>query len=79
MLGRHGFLQTQPEAQIMVRSLRRIGIAIGSFVIAWLAISLVAGVLLGEAASRSELAGFAALILGGLVYVDILRRERSTP
>ncbi len=63
----------------MVRSLRRIGIAIGSFVIAWLAISLVAGVLLGEAASRSELAGFAALILGGLVYVDILRRERSTP
>ena len=60
----------------MVRILRHIGIAIGSLVIAWLAVSLVAGVLMGVGASGNVLVGLVTLILGGLVYQDIVRRER---
>lgn len=59
----------------MVRVLRRIGIALGSLTIAWLAVSLVAGVLLGSDASGNALFGLVALVLGGLVYRDIIRRE----
>lgn len=59
----------------MIRRLRHIGIAIGSLVIAWLAASLVAGPLLGPTASDSILLGLVIVILGGLIYRDIIRRE----
>ena len=57
--------------------LRRIGIAIGSLVIAYLAVSLVAGVLLGQwAQTNSTFVAVVSVVLGGYVYVDIMRRER---
>jgi len=62
----------------MVRILRHIGIAIGSLVIAWLAVSLVAGVLIGADSFGNSLIVLVTLILGGLVYQDIVRRERRT-
>ena len=60
----------------MIRTLRRIGIAIGSMVIGWLAVWLVAGVVLGSNASGNVLIGLIALALGGFIYQDIMRRER---
>lgn len=60
----------------MIRTLRHIGIAIGSIVIAWLAVSLVAGVVLGPNASGNVLIVLLALVFGGLIYQDIVRRER---
>jgi len=66
----------------MFRIVRRIGIAIGSLVIAYLAVMLVAGVLFGASATTSPLVGLVVIVLGGLVFVDIVRREgprTSTP
>ena len=65
----------------MLRVLRRIGIAIGSLVIAYLAVSLVAGVLLGQwAQTNSVLVAVVSVVLGGFVCVDIMRREnRGSP
>jgi membrane associated rhomboid family serine protease len=72
----------------MLRVVRRVGIAIGSIVAAWLVISLVGAVLLpfvgvpfrstdpGATASSSAIVGLITLILGGLIYRDIIRRER---
>jgi uncharacterized membrane protein YciS (DUF1049 family) len=57
----------------MVKVVRRVGIAFGSFVIAWLAVSLVAGWLFG---SGNILVWVIAAIVGVGVYLDILRRER---
>jgi hypothetical protein len=74
----------------MLRILRRVGIAIGSIVAAWLVMSLVAGGLLplvgvafrptdpGATATGSAIVGLVTLILGGLIYRDIIRRERRT-
>lgn len=59
----------------MLQTLRRVGIALGSLVIAWLAVSLVAGVLLGSAASGNYLVSAIAILVGALVYRDILRRD----
>jgi uncharacterized membrane protein YdjX (TVP38/TMEM64 family) len=59
----------------MTHTFRRLGIALGSFVIAYLALSLVAGVLFGPMVSGTILL-VAAAVLGAAVYVDILRRER---
>jgi hypothetical protein len=60
----------------MLRVLRRIGIAIGSLVIAYLAVSLVAGVVLGQTAQTNPfLVGLVSVVLGGFVYADIMRRE----
>ena len=60
----------------MVRVVRRIGIAIGSLVIAYLAVSLVGGALLGQWAQANPfLITVISVVLGGLVYVDIMRRE----
>jgi len=56
-----------------------VGIAIGSLVIAYLAVSLVAGVLLGSAAIGSPLSGLVIVVLGGLIFADIIRRERPKP
>jgi hypothetical protein len=55
----------------MLQLFRRIGIAFGSIVAAWLVISLFGGASLGSA-----LVGLAAVLLGGLIYRDIVRRER---
>jgi hypothetical protein len=63
----------------MTRIVRRVGIAIGSLVIAYLAVSLVGGVLLGPAAIGSPLAGLVIVGLGGLIFADIIRRERPKP
>ena len=72
----------------MLQMLRRAGIAIGSLVAAWLVISLVGGVLLpfvgvpyrpldpATTSTGSILVGLITLVLGGLIYRDILRRER---
>ena len=59
-----------------VRLVRTVGIAIGSLVMAYLAVSLVAGLVLGEATRSSPLPGLTIVLLGGLVFADIMRRER---
>jgi hypothetical protein len=51
---------------------RIVGIAFGSFVAAWLALQLIFGVL----SLPSGLIGLATFILGGLIYIDIRRRDR---
>jgi hypothetical protein len=56
-----------------VRFVRLVGIAIGSFVAAWLVMLLV-GWLLPQ--SLVPFAGLATLLLGGLIYTDIRRRDR---
>jgi hypothetical protein len=58
----------------MVKVARRIGIALGSFVIAWLAVSLVAGWLFG---SGNILVWVIAAVVGAGVYIDIVRRDRQ--
>ncbi len=62
----------------MVHVVRRIGIALGSLTIAWLAVSLVAGVAWGNGASGNALIWLITLVLGGLIYQDIMRRERPS-
>jgi hypothetical protein len=57
----------------MVKVARRVGIAIGSFVIAWLAVSLVARWLFG---SGNSLVWVVAAVVGAGVYLEILRRDR---
>jgi hypothetical protein len=59
----------------MMPTLRRLGIALGSFVAAWLVIALVAGVLIGETPMKNPIAIVAAVVLGALVYLDSVRRE----
>ncbi len=54
--------------------IRRVGVAIGSIVIAYLAVSLIAGVLLGQSAQTNPIV--VIVVLGGLVYADIMRRDR---
>jgi hypothetical protein len=60
----------------MVKVARRVGIALGSFVIAWLAVSFVAGWLVG---SGNILVWVFAAVVGAGVYLDILRRDRRIP
>ncbi len=57
----------------MAKVARRVGIAFGSFVIAWLAVSLVGGWLFG---SVNFLVWVIAAVVGAGVYLDILRRDR---
>lgn len=64
------------EGGAMLTIIRRVGIAIGSLVIAYLAVSLVAGLLLAPSAQSSPLVGGVIVLLGGLVFADIMRRER---
>ena len=73
---------------LVLHMLRRVGIAIGSLVAAWLVISLVGGILLplvgipfrpgdpGTTTTGSILVGLITLVFGGLIYRDIVRRER---
>ncbi len=58
----------------MTRMVRKVGIAIGSIVIASLALGLVGGVI-GLTHASGTLFGVAVLVLGGLIYRDILRRD----
>lgn len=78
MLTTAGFCRASNEGETMVHVLRRFGIALGSLTIAWMAVSLIGGVLLGTAASGNALVGLATLVLGGLVYQDIMRREQPS-
>ena len=57
----------------MFKIARRVGIAFGSFVVAWLAVSLVAGWLFG---SGNILVWVFATVVGAAVYLDIMRRDR---
>jgi hypothetical protein len=57
----------------MVKVARRLGIAFGSFVIAWFAVALVAGWLFG---SGNFLVWVIAAVVGAGVYLDIVRRDR---
>lgn len=57
----------------MVRVARRVGIAFGSFVIAWLAVALVANWLFG---SGNFLVWVFAAVVGAVVYVVLLWRDR---
>lgn len=50
--------------------LRRIGIAFGSLVAAWLVIWLIGGQTLGM------IGGVIVIVLGALIYRDIIRRDR---
>jgi len=59
----------------VIRTLRLAGIAIGSLVIAWLAMSLV-GWFLPQIAGSWTIP-VATLILGGLVFRDIVRRDAA--
>ena len=53
------------------------GIALGSLVAAWLCVSLVGGWLLGS--SRAGVVNtIAVVVLGALIFRDIVRREAST-
>jgi len=62
----------------MIRIVRRVGIAVGSLSIAYLAVSLIAGTMLGPSADRNPVIAVVIIVLGGLVYADIIRRERPT-
>jgi hypothetical protein len=55
--------------------IRRLGIALGSFIAAWLAVSLVAGVFLGSASVGNWLVWGVAIGIGAFVYRDIIRRD----
>ena len=59
--------------EFMAKVARRVGIAFGSFVIAWLAVSLVGGWLFGSA---NFLVWVIAAVVGAGVYVELLRRDR---
>jgi hypothetical protein len=52
---------------------RRVGIVFGSFVIAWLGVSLVAGWLFG---SGNILVWVVAAVVAAGVYLETLRRDR---
>ena len=61
----------------MLHMLRRVGIALGSLVAAWLVVSLVWGLLSPTTdTTGSALVGLVTVVLGGLVYRDIIRREQ---
>jgi hypothetical protein len=57
----------------MIGIIRLVGIAIGSLVAAALVMWLVGGFL---PATIAQFAGVLTLVLGGLIYADIRRRDR---
>lgn len=56
--------------------LRRSGIALGSLVAAWLCVWLLGGWLLGWDES-GLIAAVATIVLGALIFRDIVRREAT--
>ena len=65
----------QLGGRFMAKVASRVGIAFGAFVIAWLAVALVARWLFG---SGNILVWVIAAVVGASVYLDILRRDRRT-
>jgi hypothetical protein len=59
----------------VAQTIRRMGIAIGSLTIAWLALALVGGVI-GLSPGTGVLGLIAVIILGALIYLDIIKREQ---
>jgi hypothetical protein len=59
----------------MTQTNRRMGIAIGSLTIAWLALGLVGGVI-GLSPGTGLLSLIAVIVLGALIYLDIVKREQ---
>lgn len=57
-----------------MKPLRTFGIALGSLTAAWLCLWLVGGSLLGPTGG-GVIATLAAVVLGGLVFADLMRRE----
>jgi len=64
-----------PWSKSMFMVVRRVGIAIGSFVIAWLAVSFLAGWLFG---SGNVLVWVLAAGVGAVVYLELLRRDEGS-
>ena len=58
---------------VMTKVARRVGIAFGTFVVAWVALSLVAGWLFG---SGNILVWVLAAVAGAAVYLILRRAER---
>jgi hypothetical protein len=58
----------------VTRIIRRMGIALGSLVAALLVIWL-----LGSGQTLGGLAGVLVIVLGALIYRDIIRRDRRSP
>jgi hypothetical protein len=56
----------------LIRFIRLVGIAIGSLVAAWLVLAFVAA---GMPPSYQPFVGLAVVVLGGLIYADIRRRD----
>jgi hypothetical protein len=56
------------------RILRRIGIAIGSLTIAYLAFALIAGII-GQSPVTSLVGVVLVVVVGALIYQDIIGRE----
>jgi uncharacterized membrane protein YraQ (UPF0718 family) len=57
----------------MPKVVRRVGVALGAFAVAWLAISLAARWLFG---SGNTLVWVLAAVAGAVVYVAVLRRDQ---
>jgi uncharacterized membrane protein YesL len=58
----------------MAKTIRRMGIALGSLTMAWLALALVGGVI-GLSPATGLLGALAVIVLGTLIYLDIVKRE----
>ncbi len=61
-------------------TLRRIGIALGSFFAGWLCVGVVGGLLLAllgipATSTTAVISAIVGLVLGGLINRDIMRRE----
>lgn len=73
----------------MIAIVRRVGIAVGSIVAAALVVGLVGGAVVpffgvpfqpqdpGTTSGPSALGGLVTIVLGGLIYRDIIRRKRQ--
>jgi len=61
-----------------VNVIRRVGIAFGSLVAAWLCVWLGGGWLIGPSMA-SPVATIIAVVIGAFVYRDIVRRDSSSP
>ena len=58
---------------VFVRFVRLVGIAVGSVTASWLILAFLAA---GMPPSYQPFIGLAVVVLGGLIYADIRRRDR---
>jgi hypothetical protein len=61
----------------VARIVRVVGVAIGSLVAAYLAVWLIGGILFGWTGKDGQLVAILAIVLGGVVFADIMRREQG--